>query len=205
MGYTKSFFRELSDLRDYVVEVHDKDLALLYKTVHRFVLDCKYSSIKSAQDIVGMLDKGTPTKLMAANLGITASTVRDKVKSTSEELYNLFGRDFFVLFKSGSADDINTCKERLFTAVNVCRSSSYYVLDELKMSLGYNPNLSYNGVDYADCKKELSFLLKYNKANLTEELEKLSKSKLKYLISLLDGKGEDTDRYSLFQALNGEV
>ena len=200
--YLRSFFRELADLRQYVIDVHDKSLAMVYKSVLSFVLDCNYSSVRSAPIVVSMITGGASTKDIALRLGITESTVRDKVGSVSRELYELFGKDFFEKFKSGNADEVTICENRLYTAVNSCRSSSYYVLDELKLHTNYAPKQSYEGILYEDCKSEIAFLLKYNKPSLVDDLNKLSKQKLNYLISLLDGKGEEEDRYALFLALN---
>lgn len=202
MRYLRSFFRELSDLREYVIEVHDRSLATVYKNVHSFVVECKYSSVKSAPVIVSLLDGGATTKEISVNLGITESTVRDKIGSISKELYGLFGLDFFKKFKSGNADEVQVCEERLYTAINSCRSSSYYVLDEIKILTGYNPKKTYGGIAFEDCSDEMSFLLKHNKANLVDETKNLSKERINFIISLLDGKGYEEDRYSLFRTLN---
>lgn len=203
MGYRKSFFRELSDLREYALELRDKEVARIYKEVHTFVLTGEYSSIKNAKKLVKLIDIGASEQVKAANLGISGDTVRVKTRDLSLRLYDLFGNDFFEMAKSGDIDKIRECKKRMYVALHNSRDSSDYILDEVKMQTGYSDRVvSVSSFDLDGCKSEISFLLRFSKLELLKELDDLNKSKLNYIASLLDGKGDRDERYKVMSILD---
>lgn len=201
MGYTKSFFREMADLKLYAYETRNKSVARLYKELHTFVLDGDYSSVKSAPKLVKLIDMGASEQVKASALAITGDTVRNKTRTISMELFELFGRDFFEKARSGDISQEEECKHILFAAVRSCRSSSDYVLDEVKMQTNYSPRDNMPEFPLDDCKEELSFLLDYSRPALSIRLSSLDKGKLNYLMSLLDGKGDKIAQYEVFSYL----
>lgn len=198
MGYTKSFFREMSDLKEYAYETRNKEVAKMYKELHTFVLDGSYSSVKSAPKLVKLIDMGLSEQAKAKAMSITGDTVRNKTRTISMELFSLFGRDFFSKLKSGDVVQEEECRRIIFSVMRSCRSSSDYVLDEVKIQTGYSPRNFNPDFTVDDCKRELAFLGEYSRTTMLGKMQDLSISKLNYLMCLLDGKGDRNEQYEVF-------
>lgn len=196
--YSKSFFKEMRKLKEYIYSEKDKELASVYLKLERFVLDCSYVKYKYASKIVKMLLEGRTSSDIAKTLGISETTVRyHEHTSFSKKLYEIFGKDIFRILR----DYHNNTKEvekRLFLALRENTSRLDYCMSDVVSEVS-SIEKSENIVEYdlKDCTKELAFIAKYSLANMKRDLSVLNIDKVEYLMKVLDGeKGSIDDRFN---------
>lgn len=195
---SKSFFKEMRNLKKEIQDAKDREVAVVYLNLEKYVLSCKYSRYKYANVLVKMLLDGRNEEDIAKTLGISESTIRyHESTSLSKKLYEIFGKDFFRLMKdySGNKREID---RRLFLAIRSDSSRYDYcmsdIISEVKTRLVEEPLEDY---DIRDCAKELSFISKYSISNMKRDLANLDLSKLEYLMKVLDGeKGSVDERFN---------
>ena len=194
----KSFFKEMRNLKKEIQDAEDREVAVVYLELERYVLSCKYSKYKYASVLVKMLLEGRSEEDVANTLGISESTIRyHESTSLSKKLYEIFGKDFFRLMKD-YRENKRELDRRLFLAFRSDTSRYDYcmsdVISEIKNRLDSNSIMDYN---IKDCANELAFISKYSLSNMKKELSGLDIGKLEYLMKVLDGeKGSVDERFN---------
>ncbi len=184
-------------LKKKIEKEKNRELAILYIEIERYIKDCSYSSYKYASTIVRMLLEGRKSEDIAESLGIAESTVRyHETTSLSKKLYEIFGKDFFRLIFDYE-DNKREVNKRVFLAL---RSNSdrysYCMSDVIKeVRIATNSTIA-EKTDYfniLECTRELAFLSKYSLSNMEKELKELDVFKLEYLMKILDGERGTVD------------
>ena len=195
---SKSFFKEMRCLKKEIQDAKDREVALVYLNLERYVLSCKYSKYKYANVLVKMLLEGRNEDDIANVLGISESTIRyHESTSLSKKLYEIFGKDFFRLMKDYK-ENKKEIDRRLFLAIRSDTSRYDYcmtdVISEVKNRLD---DVSFEDYNIRDCAEELAFISKYSLSNMKRDLASLNISKIEYLMKVLDGeKGSVDERFN---------
>ena len=213
--YRKNFYSNMKSLKNTVAEKRNRDAAEIWLRVEKLLLDVNYSTYKNAKELVMLTMSGYNDEAIAIKLGISEDTVRWNKKCLSDELYIIFGEDFFELFDnfivnkpviearvltaSISLTNTDGLLKRVLPLDIIMVMSNMYTID--KGDTDFNLSLS-------DCKSELNFLIRHSKSSIISELELLDESKLRYIVGLLsNSKGNYEDKFKLLGLLGliGEV
>ena len=165
-----------------------------------FIFDGSFSKYKRAREVVGFLGvtrRGitaeTEAKNAAEYMGISYTGYRKACVKVSDDLYELFGDDFFEKLQSSSEVDKRMLVARIddvisginvYDYVNPMIVSRVDVLCETRHL--EEPILS---TDRAadDFPEEWAFLLKYCTPKMMRDFNKCDPAKLRYIIDLLRG------------------
>jgi hypothetical protein len=199
----RNFLRELSR----VVQENDGPITanLLGKVVD-FVLQGDFSSYRDAKELIltqSLTDvsKTLSVEEAADRMGISKNNFIKRRTQISQELYGLFGDDFFervsqVPLPRGLEDLVNNVVE----GINVFDYVPKEVVARASW-LSQQNHTDKNEYDPRDCIDELNFLRKYSQPIMWHEFSKLDKGKLNYLLGILEGKGSVRDREGILHQL----
>lgn len=195
----RSFFTAMSIAKTEIKKRRDRSAAEVYKEVEAFVESGVYTSYKGISTLATMYLNGGKDENIAIALGISESTVRVHKRNISNQLYVLFGEDFFSLF-----EDFSSNREEIYNRLKIASAkpiSPNEILDiEILSNIEGLKTKSERTQDYSigECSKEIRFINLYNKKAVQKELEGLDKNKLRYILEVLDGRaGTPADRYQL--------
>lgn len=200
----KNFFSELLDLKDFAYENRDKQLAMVYKDINKYISIGEYSTSKYATTIPMWLKLGLSSKEIAEKAGISWSTARNTIKALSDALYKDFGQDLFRLLRSDNPVVKEGCAMFVSDIVSNSGDSDALVMSDLLIELkyAYKKDNEFANYDLQDCEAEIKLLRDFNKQFMLSRLDSVDKSKLLYLIALLDKRvGNSEDRVDLCNVL----
>lgn len=178
----RSFFYNLDKL-DYECDLnHNKDLKNFCAEVREFIKRGSFTGYKKANIL--LMHWGSPDCTVSKLTGIKESTVRQGRRKMSNDLYELFGYDFFEIVGVGDAKAIREGKYRLDLA-RMGFDSNNFLYHELKLAIQSDASVV-DDIDISTCKAEIHFLVKHSKQSISRELACLDKNKLLYLIRMLN-------------------
>lgn len=185
----RSFFRSMLDCRSIIYEKRDRAAADVYSSVEKFLKEGRYSSYRKANELCTMKLSKYSEEAMAAQLGVSVSTVRTHASNVSMELYQLFGTNFFDMLSNYAEHRLNV-DTVLYRIKHQNTMAVTYVLPEVISAV---KDHQVKGGDYGieDCSQELDFLRRYSRQFLEEALKEVDISKLSFLIDVLDGRRAD--------------
>ena len=201
--YNRSFFRNMDLLRKEIVKTKNKEKGDIWLEVKDFILTGCYSSYKQCSELVGMVLSGYSDSYIARNFNVEENTVRIHKRNISNELYALFGKDFFDLFENFQSN-----KKLILARLNnakYCDKSFNDLLPDVisalvSTSIGIEEPLDY--IDLNSCHKEISFLVRHSLDKIKGEFRGLDVLKLEYLTRVLNRKsGTVNDRQELLALL----
>lgn len=204
--YNKSFFRNMGLLKKQIVGSKNKEQGDIWLEVRSFMLSGCYSSYKQCKDLVSMIMSGYNDSYIARSFNVEETTVRIHKRNVSNDLYNLFGNDFFDLFEDFSSNK-EEIKLRLVSA-KLCNSGANDLLPDVisamvSSSIGIEEPL--NNIDLNSCHREISFLVRHSLDKIRNEFKGLDTLKVEYLLRVLNGKaGSAKDRQELITLLYKE-
>lgn len=192
----KSFFTELEENIKSLENSKEDELLKLYYDLKSFVLQGTFTSYKQANKILACIDSSDTEA--SALTGIKAGTIRVARRNMSEELFQLFGYDYFYV----SSQNIEEGEFRL-KAAKLKFSGPQLPFEITKSILGKNKEDMMYSLD--SCTNEIEFLKKYNNINISKELASIDTSKLCYLVELLSmEKGSQRDTFELYKRVYKE-
>lgn len=193
-----SFFREI-DMAEVTLKDR-KDLTRLkfLADVKKYIKGCTYIDLKHVKEVLYYWTMESAD--VSVILGISDASVRNIKTKVSKKLYEMFGKDFIRKIVEGTDEEFLECNF-IFRNITSSRDSYCYFpreYIEIMRSEGVSDIFS-----LSECKEEYAFLLKYCNARFREELEKIDKDKLCFLLDVLDGnRGTPKERYSVTRRLN---
>lgn len=132
---------------------------------------------------------------VAKILGVNPGTVRGARSLMSDELYRLFGIDFFTVLEK----DLKAAVRRFYVIQHSRGTKETLFIPGFSQLLPQlDVNVDVEGVGFKDCRKEAEFLKRYTKKEIEKEFAGLDQKKLCYVLSLLDGESGVKDRFNLF-------
>lgn len=198
-SYKRGFYRSMIIAKQKIAEKKDRRAGEVWLEVKDILEMGYFSSYKKAGQLSSLILNGYSDEYISKHFGIEEPTVRVTKRKLSIELYKLFGEDFFDLLLNYNENSREISK-RMYIAKNLNKSAVDLIPEEVLTLvngslLGKEPKATF---DMKDCSKELSFLLSHSKLKLREEVQRLDKEKLSYLLNMLDGKnGTSSDRFDL--------
>lgn len=201
--YTKSFFRSMNLLKKQIVSERNKEEGDIWLEVKDLMVSGSYSTYKQCKEFVTMVMSGYNDSYIARNFNIEEPTVRIHKRKISNELYSLFGKDFFDLFDNFSANK-ETIKARLINAKSCNITSNDLVPDIITalVATSINAEEPLSSIDLGFCHKEISFLVRHSLKKIREEFKDLDVLKLEYLLRVLNRQtGSAKDRQEIITLL----
>lgn len=201
--YRKSFFNEMVAIRKDLNRDSNPVKAMAYNNLQEYVIGCTYTTYKHAKRVVSMALTGISYAEIAKRIGVSESTIRQHLIVTlSGKLYDVFGSDFFRLFREFDSNE-STILKRVYLATRE-DINRYEVCPEelLNYVADNNDYLANSTYSLEECRAELAVVIKYSKLSLRKDLEKLDPNKLNYVLRVLDGlSGSAEDRYNFIMKL----
>lgn len=200
-SYSKNFFRCMKECKDAIFKSKNSDAGKIWLEVKKFVETGKYTSYKRADELVKLILGGYTDKYIANSLGIGETTVRIHKRNLSNDLYGLFGIDFFDLL----ADYDNNRElvgSRMISVRNVDVKSTDLFPEDLLALVNSTSVTDISELDIDSCRAEVSYLLKHSLTSLKTDFKKVNVDKLNYLLGIINcTKGTPKDRYYLLSLL----
>lgn len=201
----KNFVATMMICRGRIYEKKDRAAADVYILVKDFVESGKYSRCRRASELVTMQLRGYNDKNIAERYNISTETVRVERRQISNELWSIFGLDFFdrLLNYRENKEYINKCLMGIKsfdirlagTVLGEVIKESKFAYNDFENGFERSEVSAYNSEDMQD---EVDFLRRYSYAFLEEDLKRVDLGKLHYLLEVLDGnKGTFIDRAEL--------
>lgn len=181
----RSFFYNLDKVSSDAYNNHNKDLYSLCYDVKQFILKGTFTKYKKVKIILSYW--GETDNYTSKMTGMKEGTVRVTRRNLSNELYEIFGYDFFNLISIGDKKAVSEGRQRLSLASKDISADKFLyreLIDTIFCDLGYS-DIS-TDIDIKTCSMELQFLLKHSKRTIEKELSMLDKNKLIYLINMLN-------------------
>lgn len=202
--YNRNFLQKFMELKEDIYERRAKEEADCWLDINVLIRSGQYQSYKKGSDLVNLSLDGYSTESIANKLGINEGTVRVHKRNVSNELYMIFGKEFFDLFSS-----YNKNKEQIDVTVKFAKSrlsGSNYLVDLLPLEVISQVRQHTNGAedvefDLYECKSEANFLIKFCKTSLANDIQELNKDKLAYLLKVMESKDITADQRVLFSHL----
>lgn len=192
MSRRTNFCIELDRIKKYAQSSDDKEQLDAVNEVINFVKSGSYIKRKNADEVLscwGMTDKEA-----SAELNLSTDNIRLIRQKISDALYDRLGTDFISLLSSGDASSRVECRRRLRVVRENKRASDFIPAVLIKVAREDVPDVEFNSI--RDCKPEFDFLNIYNFATFKEQLSKLDRRKVAYLLRVLNqesGSLVDTD------------
>lgn len=196
----------LDSLRRSLEEYDDPDKRALLSDVVNYVLDGGFSKYSRAKELISTQSvatgaDGRTAKVCAELMGISENNFIKKRTQISNELYSLFGDDFFVrLSYSPLQRSLGALVHNTITGVEVFDYVNRDVVARVHWK-SLEEHTDKDVYDVRDCRNELEFLKTYSLPKMWSEFKELDAGKLNYLLSLLEGKGPVRDREGLLHVL----
>ena len=197
-----NFIKLLKKCKEEIYERKDKEAARVFLKVKEYVLDGKYSTLRVAPKLVSLMMDGLSDDCISSAFSVSESRVRVMKKQVSDELYRVFGTDFFdLLVDYGSASSKEEVDKRLCIANHVNDNICDYVPDFVISSIDACSKRVIRDISLEDCEDEICFLLKHSKKALSNEIQELEDTKLCFLLGVLNGNIADRgqERIELIQ------
>lgn len=194
----RSFFYNLDKTMSDAQINKNMNLYRLCNDVKSYILEGSFTNYKKVNTLLRYW--GDPDSYVAEMTGMKEGTVRVTRRNLSNELYELFGYDFFNAISSGDDEAIREGLYRLSLArKDICADK--YLYRELIDSIVYGSNPK-ESIDLNSCSFEIQFLAKHSKKAIEEEMAMLDKDKLMYLIRMLNNEVDTFPNiYSLVKKL----
>lgn len=178
----RSFFYNLDKVLSMSQSSRNKELYSLCYDVKQFVMEGTFTNYKKVKLLLSYW--GETDSYTSSMTGMKEGTVRVTRRNLSNELYELFGYDFFNVILIGDKKAITEGRYRLgLASKNI--SADKYLYRELISDINFNSEYDDN-IDIKSCALEIQFLLKHSKNTIEKELSMLDKNKLAYLIRMLN-------------------
>lgn len=193
--YQSNFIKRMLSAKKDIYDRRDKTLASVYLSVEKYVKEGKgYTTLKVAKEFVDCWLKGTKDDDLALVFHISTDRVRGIKKQLSDDLYRVFGLDFFDLLSDyvtpSSKEEVN---KRIYSALHVTETSTEYLSGDLIGSIRSKMLVSSESYTLKDCEAEIRFLKHYSKKSIKEAMEVLDAGKLVFLLDILDKKVNNSD------------
>lgn len=190
----RSFFYNLDSVISDSQNTHNKELYSLCYDVKQFVMEGTFTNYKKVKTILGYW--GEPDSYVSKMTGMKEGTVRVTRRNLSNELYEIFGYDFFNIISVGDSKAISDGRYRLdLASKNI--SANKYLYQEF-INTVTNGSVLDDSIDIKSCAMEIQFLIKHSRNSIEKELEMLDKDKLAFLIRMLNNEsGSITNIYNL--------
>jgi hypothetical protein len=197
-----NFFRAMLSCKDAIYSNRDRSAAAVYSRVQTIVENGSYSTYKNVKVLAQMKLRKCTDGAIASRLGIEPATVRNHCMSVSNDLYRLFGKNFFDLLSNFSQN-----REKVLSAVERAESAGGsafdYILSDVLTLVGEEPATP---MPIEDCDKELDFLACYSRSFLSSSVSSIDLGKVAYLISVLNGDAGSSSEWKLISdRLNGGI
>lgn len=186
----RSFFYNLDKVMEDAYTSKNKDLYSFCYEVKNFIIEGSFTKYKKVDVLMSYW--GEPDSYVSKMTGMKESTVRVTRRNLSNELYELFGYDFFTLISLGGKKDIEEGLCRLSLAKKEI-SAKEYLFRELIDIIEKDAVDDSEIIDIKTCALEMQFLERHSKKAIKREMEMLDKKKLSYIIKMLNN---EADTYS---------
>ena len=202
-SYNKSFFRCMKECKEAITKSKDADAGRIWLHVKSFVEGGGYSSYKRASELAKFVIGGYSDEYIANMLGIKDTTVRIHKRNISNELYRLFGADFFDMLKEYRRNK-KEVDRRVKNIDNFKLTSADFIVGDVMAMVSASVLSPISHMDIRECRGEISFLLKHSINNIKTEYKRLDSNKVRYLLDVIDSSaGSPDDRYYLINLLTG--
>lgn len=208
----KDFCRMMSSVKSSIYASKNKKAAEYWLRVKKLISDSNFSSYKNAKSLVDFTLSGYNDEAISVKLNVSVTTVRVHRMNLSNELYDIFGDDFFSLFEDDFSANEETLEHRYDMAYMTINGSKDFLEDLLPIDIFYMLTQSVNSVDsdeplfqydFKDCINELNFLERHSIETTRMELSSLNKDKLRYLMGISKGAiGTPDDKYTIFKTMS---
>ena len=183
-------------------ENSNTDLRSLCYDVKDFVLEGTFTNYKKVKMLLSYW--GYPDNYVSKMTGMKEGTVRVARRNLSNELYELFGYDFFEVISIGDKRAISDGKARL-DLVRKGFSADNFLYRDLIMQICSQSEVD-DDIDVKDCAPEIRFLVYHSKQNIGRELARLNMNKLAYLIRMLNNEtGTLLNIHNLIKCFEKEI
>lgn len=178
----RSFFYMLDKTIEQSQINHNKKLEDFCYDVRDYINKGTFTKYKKVKTILGYW--GQPDYYVAEKTGMKDGAVRQARRNLSNELYELFGYDFFNIIIIGDDEALKEGGYRLYLA-KMGYSSGNFLYREMISDIRNRGSID-DDIDISSCALEIQFLVRHSKQSIEEELSMLDKEKLIYLIRMLD-------------------
>lgn len=178
----RSFFYNLDKTMSDARINRNNELYKLCDDVKQYVLEGSFTNYKKVKMLLSYW--GEPDSFVTSMTGMKEGTVRVTRRNLSNELYELFGYDFFNAIAIGDKKAISEGVYRLGLVKKDISADKFLYrefINDIFRGSEYNDD-----IDIKSCAMEIQFLLKHSKSSIEKELELLDKDKLAYLIRMLN-------------------
>lgn len=184
----RSFFYQLDAMSRDAKQDDNLDLLVLCGDVKSYIMEATFTKYKKAKTILGVW--GMTYSEASFATGMKGSTIREARKKLSNELYELFGYDFFTVVGEGSKKAISEGRARLNLAKRGFRAEEFIPQEVLRGILSKAEVGGGEDIDVTSCGAEIQFLVRHSKQNIEYEMSKLDINKLVYLIKMLNNEAD---------------
>lgn len=199
----------LKELADAAKDIDDPEAKAILRQVIEFTLKGEFSGYSKARELIATQSLATgvddmTVALGAAYLGIGENNFIKRRTAISNELYSLFGEDFFRRLRKVPVD--KGLKDLVANVIDGVNIFDYVPVDVVTRAHFASKLEKTDEEVYApqDCVKELNFLRKYSLPRMWESFNSLDMGKLSYLLGILEGKGQARDREGILRQLTVE-
>lgn len=197
----KSFFRRVDECEESAKIRENIRMQRLLQDMRKYIKKGEFSSSKKAVRV--LLYWGQPDHAVAKCTGYKESSVRVIRRNLSNELYDLFGNDFFTVLEDGDKKALDECTYR-FNLVQKKERADSYIPQELIEKIiegGEFENFSVK-----ECSQEIAFLVQHSIQSFQKGMEGLDKNKLLFLIRVLNKEaGTSADTFKFMSLMDGLV
>lgn len=197
-----NFVKKLKNCKEDIYAKKDKEAAKVFLWVQDYALGGTYSTLRVASKLVSFMIEGLSDECISSAFSVSESRVRVMKKQVSDELYRVFGTDFFDLLADyGTASSKEEVDKRIYIASHISDNVYDYIPDFVVSSLVTCSKSDLQGISLGDCEDEVLFLLKHSKKVISNEIKELNGSKLCFLLRVLNGSVADRgqERIELIQ------
>ena len=183
-------------------ESKNVELRNLCYEVKDFVLEGTFTNYKKVKTLLSYW--GYPDNYVSKMTGMKGGTVRVARRNLSNELYELFGYDFFEVLSIGDKKALVDGKARLDLAKSGF-SAENFLYRELIMKICSQAEVD-DSIDVKSCAPEIQFLVRHSKQNVERELSRLDVNKLAYLVRMLNNEtGTLLNIHNLIKCFEKEI
>lgn len=209
MAYRKNFYEKMKLLKEQIISVRDREQAEIWSEIEQILIEGNYKSYRKSRNFVELCMEGYSDFTIASKLNISEVTVRIHKHDLSNELYSIFGDDFFILFEDYAKNKLNIKKRVLIASQRLSDGRDFLVkslpieligLIKTKISTADTAN----DFKLSDCRKEVNFLERHCSEAIRKELADLDANKLAYVMNIIESEeGFTDDKYKVYAKLKG--
>lgn len=160
----------------------NSELLKLGQDIMDYVMSGDFTRYKKAKTILRTWN--WTDEAAAFSTGMKQSTIRVARRNLSNELYELFGYDFFKVVGLGDKKAVADGRGRLDLVIRGFNAEEFLSYD-LISSIFAKSDAS-DDIDINTCGQEIQFLVRHSKQSIEDELSVLDCNKLAYLIRMLN-------------------